>query len=517
MTRVNNAMTQYIGQTDSSLGTSQRLVAGLNSLADNFSTAADFALQLASVIAGALVGRSIVAMIAKVGVATEALVAFGRAIAAARTIGMASAFGSLGAAAGPLGAIIGGVLVGSLVLFSSRADDASKGAKSYAQALKIVQDAANKAAEAVDNASGKIDEQEKNSLTAGVKTGTGEIEASRQAAVDLIEKMIEAGQALTIVRDETGKMSRQPLATPEQLAQLSGLRDGLKAGSIEAAAVKDALFAMANSNPKFQKMADQMSPLLDALRDAVAATGLLKDRLGNLGSGPSFRQSENDSMAAYQAMKEAGDKFIADAQKRNALTKDQLALETEIAKVRNEALKAGVTLSEKQIKAIAEANVAADKRRSEEGKKTRETDYERLTKRIQESTAAQIAENEALARANPLIEDYGFNLAKARAEADLLNAAHEDGREITPALTAEIEKLATKYAQSVSAGNRLADVQDRIRQEAEDMADMMKGTFTDMVDALFEAGDMGQKLIGIFANVGRSYANLNVKEMWENI
>lgn len=370
VTRVENAFEKFIGSTDESLGASARLTQGLTALADNFDTTANFALQLASVIAGALVGRSIVGMISKVWLARDAWIAFGRAIAAARTISMASALGSLGAAAGPLGAIIGGVLVGSLVLFSSRADDASKGAKSYAQALKIVQDAANKAAEAVDNASGKIDEQEKNSLTAGVKTGTGEIEASRQAAVDLIEKMIEAGQTLTIVRDETGKMSRQPLATPEQLAQLNGLRDGLKAGSIEAAAVKDALFAMANSNPKFQKMADQMAPLLDALRDAVAATSLLKNRLGNLGSGPNFRQVENDSMAAYQAMKAAGDKFVADAQKRNALSKDELALENEIAKVKMEAEKAGIVLSEKRIEALAAENLAAEKRRSDEGRDT---------------------------------------------------------------------------------------------------------------------------------------------------
>jgi chromosome segregation ATPase len=293
------------------------------------------------------------------------------------------------------------------------------------------------------------------------------------------------------------------------------LRDGLKDGSTEADAAKDALYALANSNPTFQKLADQLAPLLDMLKNAIAAAGLLKGQLADLGGGPSFRQAENDSMSAYKNMKDAADKFIADAQKRNALSKDELALENEIARVKGEAEKAGIELSDKRIKALAEENLAAQKRRSDEGKTDRDSEYDRLTKSIERSTAAQLAENDALARSNPLVEDYGFALAKARAEVELMNAAKEDGREMTPELAAEIDQLSTKYAQAAAAGNKLSDVQDQIRQEAEEMSNLLKGTFESMVDALFEAGDIGKKLISIFADLGRPYTNMNVKQLWE--
>ena len=501
MTKVENAFQQYIGQTDSSLGASERLKHGLAALADNFDVTADFALQLASVIAGALVGRSIVAMIAKVGVATESLIAFGRALAAARAIGMASAFGSLGAAAGPLGAVIGGVLVGSMVLFSGRAKDAAEGAKTYAAALRQVEDAAKESANAVDNAAQTITEQNKNSLSAGVKTGTEAMEEARQAASDLFDQLFQTADMSAI--------------SPEQISELESIRSAFDHGTASAEQTKQALYALANSNPDFQAVADEFAPVLDAITKAIAATGILKKQFADLGVGPSFRQTENDSMTAYRDMQAAADKFLADAKKRNALSKDELALENEIAKVKAEAEKSGIVLSEKRIAALAAENLAAEKRRSSEGKKERETNYGRLTKQIEQATAAQLVENDVLARANPLLNDYGLALAKARAEIDLINAAKEDGREITPELTAEIGQMATKYAQATAAGNKLQDVQDKIRQEAEEMSDMLKDTFESMVDALFEAGDIGQKLIGIFANLGRQFSKMGAERLFD--
>ncbi len=41
VTKVNNAFTKYIGQTDESLNGSQRLSAALNALADNFDATTD--------------------------------------------------------------------------------------------------------------------------------------------------------------------------------------------------------------------------------------------------------------------------------------------------------------------------------------------------------------------------------------------------------------------------------------------------------------------------------------------
>ncbi|MDH3232195.1 MAG: tape measure protein, partial [Alphaproteobacteria bacterium] len=72
-TRIQNAFTQYVGTSDDSLDATERLVAALNFLADNFETTADVALKFAGIIAAGLLGRSIGRMIAQLGLGAGAL------------------------------------------------------------------------------------------------------------------------------------------------------------------------------------------------------------------------------------------------------------------------------------------------------------------------------------------------------------------------------------------------------------------------------------------------------------
>ena len=133
VTKVNNAFTQYIGSTDSSLDASQRLVGGLNALADNFDGIADATIKVAAIIAGALVGRSIVLMIAKLGLAASAMMRFVAALKAAQGIAAVStAIGGIGAAAGPVGLAVGTVLTGALIAFGAQSGEASDAADAYA-------------------------------------------------------------------------------------------------------------------------------------------------------------------------------------------------------------------------------------------------------------------------------------------------------------------------------------------------------------------------------------------------
>src|SRR5690606_7735401 len=110
ITKVQNALTQYIGSADQSAGATVALNAGLNALADDFDKFADAGLKLAAVIAGALVGRSITGMVASLGVAGKGVVGFVRLLTGAATSAgtTAAAFTALRAAAGPLALIIGG-------------------------------------------------------------------------------------------------------------------------------------------------------------------------------------------------------------------------------------------------------------------------------------------------------------------------------------------------------------------------------------------------------------------------
>lgn len=150
-TMVGNAMTEYIGKTNSAHSIGARLVEGLKSLADNFDVVADTTIKLAAVIAGALIGRSIVGMIAKLGLAKAEVFKFISALRTAQTVSaVTSAFGGVAAAAGPIGALIGTVLVGSLIAFGAASADASAEADAYRAGLEKIKNQAKQTASGID-------------------------------------------------------------------------------------------------------------------------------------------------------------------------------------------------------------------------------------------------------------------------------------------------------------------------------------------------------------------------------
>ncbi|MBP2459583.1 MULTISPECIES: tape measure protein [unclassified Rhizobium] len=114
------------------------------------------------------------------------------------------------------------------------------------------------------------------------------------------------------------------------------------------------------------------------------------------------------------------------------------------------------------------------KRRGAGGGAGSADEYQREIEQIKERTIALQTETTALSQVNPLVNDYGFALQKARTESDLLAAAQKAGLAITPALKANIEQLATGYANASVAAEQLSQRQDNIRQAADDFRDGAK-------------------------------------------
>ncbi|MBY3564129.1 tape measure protein [Rhizobium laguerreae] len=94
-------------------------------------------------------------------------------------------------------------------------------------------------------------------------------------------------------------------------------------------------------------------------------------------------------------------------------------------------------------------------------------EYQREIEQIKERTVALQNETAAQATVNPLVDDYGFALEKARAQSDLMTAAQKAGMAITPALKASIDQLATGYANASVAAEKLQESQDRVKDAAE--------------------------------------------------
>ncbi|MHC3940228.1 hypothetical protein ACI0FR_01538 [Paenochrobactrum sp. BZR 201-1] len=192
-----NALLEYVGNADQATGVSAKISEALVIMADNFDKTADVALQLAGVIAGALIGRSLLKMISTLGLAGTALKNFTQALAAARTMGgLATAFGGLGAAAGPVGLLIGGAValgVSQYALSSAEAADRTDKLNEEMRKLgllaPVAADGIDEAAESLTNlsesaAARKLKEirEELDAIRKGSILADGELEKFRQKA-----------------------------------------------------------------------------------------------------------------------------------------------------------------------------------------------------------------------------------------------------------------------------------------------------------------------------------------------
>jgi len=141
-----------------------------------------------------------------------------------------------------------------------------------------------------------------------------------------------------------------------------------------------------------------------------------------------------------------------------------------------------VAAGAKNVKPVSLADYAAPKTKSQGTDK--KTDIERETERMRKQTALLQAETAARARLNPLMADYDAQVEKAVLLQRLLNAAQEDGVKITPELKAKFETLAGSYATASAEAQKLADSQEQIRANAEEMRDlgrdMMSGFISDL-------------------------------------
>lgn len=142
------------------------------------------------------------------------------------------------------------------------------------------------------------------------------------------------------------------------------------------------------------------------------------------------------------------------------------------------------------------------------GSKDKENEFQRATAALRERVAVMQAETEAQSKINPLIEDYGFAVEKASAQQELLNAAKSAGLTITPALSTEIDKLSTAYANSVVASQRLAESQDKIRQRAEEAREFNKDLTRGLVDGFIEGKDAADLFADSLKKIGSRLLDL---------
>lgn len=145
--------------------------------------------------------------------------------------------------------------------------------------------------------------------------------------------------------------------------------------------------------------------------------------------------------------------------------------------------------------------------------KKRADDYERLAKRIADATAATVVETEAQRQLNPLIDDYGYAVERARIQQDLLNAAKEQGKTVTPELREQINQLAHQYATATVEAAKLAEEQDKIREKAEELAEFNKDLARGIIDGFIE----GKNAAEIFADALKKVGDRLINDVLDGI
>jgi len=245
---------------------------------------------------------------------------------------------------------------------------------------------------------------------------------------------------------------------------------------------------------------------------ATALKGALADAAGmEAPKTPmqTFREADAESVRNWEAEKAKLDEFLDGEAERNAMSRERLTLEREIAAVQKRAAADGVTLTRAQAEAAATAKIAADIARRDAGKGgggAASDPYGKDVAAMREETAALIAEAEAL---NDLVLEYDqLAIAQdvARSKAELLQAAQEAGKAITPELRAEIDRVAASYANAAQRAEEARQRHDDFRDAVSDVKGSLKDAFTGLVTGAHSFKEALAGVLGKLAEIAASRA-----------
>ncbi|MBB4235039.1 phage tail length tape measure family protein [Rhizobium esperanzae] len=111
------------------------------------------------------------------------------------------------------------------------------------------------------------------------------------------------------------------------------------------------------------------------------------------------------------------------------------------------------------------------------------------------------AQYAAQAQLNPLINDYGFAVEKAKIQQELLSEAQKAGVTITPELAASIDTLSTNYAKASSASEGLKVSQERLKKSAEEFRDLGRDVVGGFISDLRSGKSAAEALAGALDKV----------------
>ncbi|WP_347139431.1 hypothetical protein [Paracoccus sp. SSK6] len=332
------------------------------------------------------------------------------------------------------------------------------------------------------------------------------------AMIDAISRLDSLGydtaaDALRVAYEEM-----QNLVQAFRDGEISGEDFTVKLGEIEAAAV-DAFGALeAGDRTTFEGVISQLGRLGSVIASVTSLANSMGAAIARAaGTTPDQKATqamrdrhaaEAASMDSMEAQREALEGFTAAEEARNSATAEQLALQREIEAVRKRAGEAGVTLTHQQANDLAAASLAGAAARSAAGKKgssksgkegkAKADEFTKEVQAIRDRTAALEAEAAVLVAVAASGKEYGDALEFARKKAELLHAATQAGKEITPELEAEIDKMAEAYVQAGLKAEGAAEKLDQIKERSR----AGKDALTDLFGSIFDGSMSAKEAVG---------------------
>ncbi len=497
---LNNSFLEYVGGADQASGASARIAEAIIHVADNMDTVASAAMTAATAIIGALAGRAMIGATVQIVSTYKALGEFVRIARAAQGLGgLGPAFASLGANAGIIGLAVGGAAALALGHFANQAAEARVKTDQFNDMLDRMGISAKEAA-------GQIDEV----TAAKHRMATAEGLAQHQEETDLAaDKMREFADEMNgmiaLLRTSANQGNTNAKSLVDQV-------DAYIASKGAASDFGDELDRLALLNPDWAGAIGQLKLLASSFRDAALAAGELAGEaaaagLGNLSGPAKPRGALGASRRAVNARREIGSTYIAEQERRNALTREQRDLEDEILRIRKD-MPEGALVTDSQLEAIAKANLLRKQADKKTGKKA--DPYGDATTSMQERIDSLVKETAVMASLNPLINDYGYAMEKARVQIELENAAKKAGLELDPARRQAIQDLAEGYAQATVEAAKLAEAQAATVEQMDNLRDAARDAMQTMIDGFLEGKDAGEIFANVLGDIGKQLISMGM-------
>lgn len=150
-------------------------------------------------------------------------------------------------------------------------------------------------------------------------------------------------------------------------------------------------------------------------------------------------------------------------------------------------------------------------------KQPKESDYERVTKNLNERTETIKAETAAQAQLNPFVNDYGFAVEKARVKQELLNAAMKSKIPIDDQAIANMDEIATKLATATAESAKLAEAQEKMRQKLEAVKDASKDCTRTFIDGMIHGKDATEAANDALMRFGQRLLDSGLDDIYEKV